>query len=42
METADFWNQIEVINLDDVTNALAQYVMGLESLKLNEDDFADL
>lgn len=42
METADFWNQIDVINLDDATKALVQYVMGLESLKLNEDDFADL
>jgi hypothetical protein len=42
METADFWNQIDVINLDDATNALVQYVMGLESLKLKEDDFADL
>lgn len=42
METADFWNQIDVINLDDATNALVQYVMGLESLKLKEDDFAEL
>ena len=42
MESADFWNQIDVINLDDATNALVQYVMGLESLKLKEDDFAEL
>lgn len=42
MDTADFWNQIDVINLEDATNALVQYVMGLESLKLNEDDFAEL
>lgn len=42
METADFWNQIDVINLDDATNALVQYVMGLESLKLKEDDFAEI
>jgi hypothetical protein len=42
METTDFWKKIDVINLDDATNALVQYVMGLESLKLNEDDFADL
>lgn len=42
METAEFWNQIDIINLDDATNALVQYVMGLESLKLKEDDFAEL
>jgi hypothetical protein len=42
METAEFWKQVEIINLDDATNALVQYVMGLESLSLNEDDFADL
>jgi hypothetical protein len=42
METAEFWNQIDIINLDDTTNALVQYVMGLESLKLKEDDFAEL
>jgi hypothetical protein len=42
METAEFWNQIDVINLDDATNALVQYVMGLESLRLKEDDFAEL
>jgi len=42
METTEFWKQIEVINLDDATNALVQYVMGLESLKLKQDDFADL
>jgi hypothetical protein len=42
METAEFWKQMNVINLDDATNALVQYVMGLESLKLKEDDFAEL
>ena len=42
METAEFWDQIDIINLDDATNALVQYVMGLESLKLKEDDFAEL
>ena len=42
METTEFWKQIDVINLDDATNALVQYVMGLESLKLKQDDFADL
>jgi hypothetical protein len=42
METAEFWKQVEIVNLDDATNALVQYVMGLESLSLNEDDFADL
>jgi hypothetical protein len=42
METAEFWNQIDIINLDDATNAIVQYVMGLESLKLKEDDFAEL
>ena len=42
METVEFWNQIDIINLDDATNVLVQYVMGLESLKLKEDDFADL
>ena len=42
METAEFWNQIDIINLDDATDAIVQYVMGLESLKLKEDDFAEL
>ena len=42
METIEFWKQIDVINLDDATDALVQYVMGLESLKLKENDFADL
>jgi hypothetical protein len=28
METAEFWEQLDVINLDDATNALVQYVMG--------------
>ena len=42
METADFWKQIAVMNLDEATDSLVQYVMGLESLKLSEDDFADL
>jgi hypothetical protein len=42
METAEFWNQIDIINLDDASNALVQYVVRLESLKLNEEDFAEL
>ena len=42
MESADVWKQIEVVNLDASTDALVQYVMALESLKLDEDDFADL
>jgi hypothetical protein len=42
METSDFWKEINVVNLDDSTNALVQYVMSIESLKLNESDFADL
>jgi len=42
MESSDFWKQVDIINLEDATNALVQYVMMLESLKLNEDDFADL
>jgi hypothetical protein len=42
METTEFWKQIDVINLEDATHALVQYVMELESLKLNENDFADL
>lgn len=42
METNEFWNQIEIVNLDDATNSLVQYVMELESLKLKEEDFADL
>lgn len=42
MESAEFWNQVDIVNLDDATNSLVQYVMGLESLALKEDDFADL
>jgi hypothetical protein len=42
METSDFWKEINVVNLDDSTNALVQYVMSIESLKLNKSDFADL
>lgn len=42
METSSFWKEIDLINLDDLTNALVQYVMSIESLKLNENDFADL
>jgi hypothetical protein len=42
METSDFWKQVNIINLDDATNGLVQYVMGLEALKLKEDDFAEL
>jgi hypothetical protein len=42
IETTEFWKQIDVINLEDATHALVQYVMELESLKLNENDFADL
>jgi hypothetical protein len=42
METSSFWKKIDLINLDDLTNALVQHVMSIESLKLNENDFADL
>ena len=42
METSSFWKQIELINLEDLTHALVQYVMSIESLKLNKNDFADL
>lgn len=42
METADFWNEIEGVNLDSSTDAIVQYVMALESLKLKEDDFKEL
>ena len=42
METSSFWKKIDLINLDDLTNSLVQYVMSIESLKLNENDFADL
>jgi hypothetical protein len=42
MESAEFWKKIEVVNLDVATNSLVQYVMSIESLSLNEDDFAEL
>ena len=42
METSSFWKKIDLLNLDDLTNSLVQYVMSIESLKLNENDFADL
>jgi hypothetical protein len=42
MESADFWDAVEIVNLDEATNSLVQYVMAIESLKLNEDDFAEL
>ena len=42
LETSDFWNEIDVVNLDNSTNALVQYVMSIESLKLKKNDFADL
>ncbi len=42
METIEFWNQIDIVNLDDATNSLVQYVMAIESLRLKEEDFADL
>lgn len=42
LDTKDFWKQVDVINLDDATNALVQYVIGLETLSLNERDFAEL
>lgn len=42
METSSFWKKIDLINLDELTNALVQQVMSIESLKLNENDFADL
>jgi hypothetical protein len=42
MDSAIFWEQLDVLNLGDATNALVQYVMGIESLKLKKKDFADL
>ena len=42
MESAEFWKKIEVVDLDVATNSLVQYVMSIESLSLNEDDFAEL
>ena len=42
MESADFWEAVEIVDLDEATNSLVQYVMAIESLKLNEDDFAEL
>jgi hypothetical protein len=42
LETSDFWKEIEIVNLDNSTNALVQYVMSIESLKLKKNDFADL
>lgn len=42
MESVDFWKQVNVINLDDATNAMVQYVTILESFKLGESEFADL
>jgi hypothetical protein len=42
LETSDFWKEIDVVDLDNSTNALVQYVMSIESLKLKKNDFADL
>jgi len=42
LETSEIWNDFDAFDLDEATNALVQYVMGLESLKLKEKDFADL
>ena len=42
METAQFWNQLESINLDDASQSLVKYVISLESLKLKEEDFVEL
>ena len=42
MDSAIFWEKLDVLNLGDATNALVQYVMGIESLKLKKEDFADL
>lgn len=42
MESADFWKLVEVVDLNQATQALVQYVMSLESLTLNEDDAAEL
>lgn len=42
LDSAGFWSRIDVINLDDATNSLVQYVMIIESLKLKENDFSDL
>jgi hypothetical protein len=29
LETSDFWKEIDVVNLDNSTNALVQYVMSI-------------
>ena len=42
LETADFWEQLGVINIGDATKALVQFVIALESLKLKKTDLADL
>jgi hypothetical protein len=42
LETSDFWDQIDVVNLNDATNSLVQYVMGLESFSLKEHDFSEI
>jgi hypothetical protein len=42
METENFWEQIEAANLDGSTDAIVQYVMALESLKLSEEEFTEL
>jgi len=42
MESADFWKLIEVVDLNQATLALVQYVVNLEALTLNEDDSSEL
>lgn len=42
MESAEIWKDVDIVNIDDATNALVQYVMALESLSLSEKDFGDL
>lgn len=42
METSEYWEQLEGINLNNAAGALAQYVTEIESIKLNENDFLEL
>ncbi len=42
MESADFWQMVEVVDLEQATQSLVAYVANLESLTLNEDDHVEL
>lgn len=42
MESSEFWQHVEVVDLNQATQKLVQYVIGLESLTLNEDDYTEL